>query len=66
VIIKSEIENSILIIQSKYQQVLPNQVPILANWNSNYGLEALLTEIRNQMASSQNRKLSQPAEGSCF
>ena len=47
-------------------QVLPNQLPILANWCGNYGLETLLTELRNQMASPQNRKLSQPAEGSCF
>merc|ERR1712137_192905 len=47
-------------------QILGNQVPILNNWSSNSSIEQLLIELRNLMASSANRKLSQPPEGSCY
>eukprot|EP00339_Tiarina_fusa_P029301 CAMPEP_0117034608 /NCGR_PEP_ID=MMETSP0472-20121206/24629_1 /TAXON_ID=693140 ORGANISM="Tiarina fusus, Strain LIS" /NCGR_SAMPLE_ID=MMETSP0472 /ASSEMBLY_ACC=CAM_ASM_000603 /LENGTH=138 /DNA_ID=CAMNT_0004743829 /DNA_START=29 /DNA_END=445 /DNA_ORIENTATION=+ len=42
------------------------QLSLLNNWNSSYGMEQILVELRNQMSSSANKKLSQPAEGSTF
>ena len=36
---------------------------MLANWNPNYSIETILSGLRNQMASHQNRKMAQPPEG---
>lgn len=38
----------------------------LENWSSNYTIETILAELRKEMTSSANRKLTQPAEGSTF
>lgn len=40
--------------------------PVLRNWSKNYGLETILLELRKEMASSHNRRLPQPAEGSQY
>jgi ubiquitin-conjugating enzyme E2 variant len=40
--------------------------PTLGNWNRTYTLETVLTELRREMASSHNRKLPQPPEGSTY
>jgi len=47
-------------------QVDPRHFPLLNNWNRNYTIETILTELRRDMASPQNRKLPQAAEGSTF
>lgn len=39
---------------------------ILRNWSRNHGIETVLLELRREMASSHNRRLPQPAEGSYF
>lgn len=39
---------------------------VLRNWSRNYGIETVLLELRREMASSQNRRLPQPAEGTRF
>mmetsp|Transcript_45653 Transcript_45653/g.145387 ORF Transcript_45653/g.145387 Transcript_45653/m.145387 type:complete len:146 (-) Transcript_45653:16-453(-) len=44
----------------------PRNFHILNNWNRNYTIEMVLTELRREMASPHNRKLAQPAEGSEF
>uniref|UniRef100_A0A7S1XDP8 UBC core domain-containing protein n=1 Tax=Compsopogon caeruleus TaxID=31354 RepID=A0A7S1XDP8_9RHOD len=44
----------------------PQRCGVLRHWHRSYGLEKLLTEIRKEMLSSQNRRLPQPAEGMRF
>ncbi|KAG0262191.1 E2 ubiquitin-conjugating protein mms2 [Mortierella polycephala] len=44
----------------------PSKLACLRNWRSNYSLEIVLTELRREMASASNRKLTQPQEGSMF
>ncbi|KAE9385993.1 UBC-like protein [Gymnopus androsaceus JB14] len=44
----------------------PSKLPVLSNWTRNHSLETLLVEMRREMASSNNRKLPQPPEGSMF
>ena len=39
---------------------------VLRNWNRNYKIETVLLELRKEMASGQNRRQPQPAEGSMF
>lgn len=39
---------------------------ILRNWSRHYGIETVLMELRKEMASSHNRRLPQPAEGTFF
>lgn len=50
----------------KLQKVIREQLSLLNNWNSSYGMEQILVELRNQMGTSANKKLSQPAEGSTY
>ena len=38
------------------------QLPILSKWSRNESLQGLLQAIREEMKSSQNRKLAQPQE----
>eukprot|EP01024_Parvocaulis_polyphysoides_P017015 TRINITY_DN17520_c1_g1_i3.p2 TRINITY_DN17520_c1_g1~~TRINITY_DN17520_c1_g1_i3.p2 ORF type:complete len:159 (-),score=15.05 TRINITY_DN17520_c1_g1_i3:482-901(-) len=40
--------------------------PLIGNWNRQYSIETVLTELRKEMASHHNRKLQQPPEGSMF
>jgi len=47
-------------------KVTPGRIAVLASWRRDYSLETVLVEIRREMASSQNRKLPQPPEGSVF
>lgn len=47
-------------------QVDPRHFNVLANWNPNYSIETILSGLRNQMASHQNRKMAQPPEGTTF
>jgi len=42
------------------------KLPVLADWNASKSLETILVEIRREMASPSNRKLSQPPEGSKY
>lgn len=39
------------------------QFNTLSHWNPKYTIETILTELRREMASPQNRKLTQPPEG---
>mmetsp|Transcript_121526 Transcript_121526/g.170984 ORF Transcript_121526/g.170984 Transcript_121526/m.170984 type:complete len:144 (+) Transcript_121526:77-508(+) len=39
---------------------------ILKNWQKSYSIETILTGLKNEMASSANRKLNQPSEGSTY
>jgi len=43
-----------------------NKFHVLGNWNASYTLETVLVALRNEMASSQNKKLPQPPEGSTY
>ncbi|GEM12855.1 ubiquitin-conjugating enzyme E2 variant [Rhodotorula toruloides] len=47
-------------------KVSPNKLGVLANWKHQYTLETVLVELRRDMATPQNRKLAQPAEGATF
>ncbi|KAG9124865.1 E2 ubiquitin-conjugating protein mms2 [Ceratobasidium sp. 392] len=47
-------------------RVDPNKLPVLANWLRSTTLETILVQIRREMASPNNRKLPQPAEGSMY
>jgi len=40
--------------------------PVLKNWNKQYTLETVLTNLKTEMSSSANKKLPQPAEGDRF
>lgn len=58
-----------IVLNSVNQQngtVEPRSFPLLSNWNRNYTIETVLTELRREMASPANRKLPQPPEGSTF
>lgn len=39
---------------------------VLRNWSRDYGIETVLLELRKEMASSHNRRLPQPTEGTQF
>ncbi|KDN41333.1 UBC-like protein [Tilletiaria anomala UBC 951] len=47
-------------------KVEPRLFPVLAQWRRDYTIETILIELRREMASSANRKLPQPAEGSMY
>lgn len=44
----------------------PKKFGVLANWQREYTMEHILTQLKKEMASPQNRKLVQPPEGSFF
>ncbi|CAM9294645.1 unnamed protein product [Chrysoparadoxa australica] len=46
--------------------VLRNDLHVLANWDRNDGIEKVLVNLRQEMASRINRRLPQPPEGSTF
>lgn len=46
--------------------VLPSELDILKNWKRLYTMEIVLLELRKSMASSANKKLAQPSEGSTY
>ncbi|GMN38471.1 hypothetical protein TIFTF001_007704 [Ficus carica] len=43
--------------------VEPSLFPMLANWQREYTMEDMLTQLKKEMMSPQNRKLAQPPEG---
>jgi len=43
-------------------KVDPSKFSILKNWQKSYSIETILTGLKNDMASSSNRKLPQPGE----
>ncbi|KAA8529010.1 hypothetical protein F0562_033502 [Nyssa sinensis] len=43
--------------------VEPNLFPMLADWQREYTMEDILTQLKKEMTSPQNRKLAQPPEG---
>ena len=53
-------------VDSRTGEVLKHKLPVLEQWSRNHGIEQLLLAIREQMASSANRKLPQPPEGTTF
>lgn len=44
----------------------PRVFPTLRDWNRSKTMETLLTDLRREMASPQNRKLPQPPEGTYY
>mmetsp|Transcript_20856 Transcript_20856/g.35550 ORF Transcript_20856/g.35550 Transcript_20856/m.35550 type:complete len:141 (+) Transcript_20856:119-541(+) len=51
---------------SKHGTVEPKKFSILSNWDPKYTLETVLVELRKEMSSAANKKLSQPADGATF
>jgi hypothetical protein len=47
-------------------QVDPKKFVLLANWQREYTMEDILTQLKKEMAASHNRKLVQPPEGTHF
>ena len=47
-------------------QIDQSKFGILGNWNRSYSMETILSELRREMGSVQNRKLSQPPENSTY
>lgn len=47
-------------------RVSATEFDTLKNWKRSYTMEIVLLELRNAMASAANKKLPQPAEGSCY
>jgi ubiquitin-conjugating enzyme E2 variant len=47
-------------------RVDPRCFHILSHWKREYTLETVLIELRREMSSGQNRKLSQPPEGASY
>ncbi|KAJ0726186.1 putative ubiquitin-conjugating enzyme E2, ubiquitin-conjugating enzyme/RWD [Helianthus annuus] len=43
--------------------VEPSLFPMLADWQREYTMETILTQLKKEMTSPQNRKLTQPPEG---
>eukprot|EP01135_Chromosphaera_perkinsii_P000822 Nk52_evm110s151 gene=Nk52_evmTU110s151 len=46
--------------------VIKNKLPCLNNWNPNNTMETILIEMRRTMASKENVKQTQPAEGQTY
>lgn len=46
--------------------VLPARFDMLKSWRREYTIEHVLLELRRDMASSSNRKLQQPQEGTMY
>ena len=50
----------------KWLQVESKKLGMLANWQREFTMEDILTQLRKEMAASHNRKLVQPPEGTFF
>lgn len=48
------------------EQVEPKKFGLLANWQREYTMEDILTQLKKEMAAPLNRKLVQPPEGTYF
>ncbi|ODQ59570.1 hypothetical protein WICANDRAFT_62158 [Wickerhamomyces anomalus NRRL Y-366-8] len=44
----------------------PAKFPVLGNWKRSFTIEHILVELRRDMASAANKKLTQPPEGSSY
>mmetsp|Transcript_7518 Transcript_7518/g.26830 ORF Transcript_7518/g.26830 Transcript_7518/m.26830 type:complete len:111 (-) Transcript_7518:452-784(-) len=53
-------------VDSRNGNVIPSAFHVLGRWKMNYRIETVLVELRREMASSSNRKLAQPTEGSSY
>ena len=53
-------------VDSTTGKVINRKLPCMRSWNRNMGIEQVLVALRQEMASSENRKLKQPLEGSVF
>lgn len=53
-------------VDSKTGKVTNKKLPCMRSWNRNMGIEQVLVALRQEMTSSENRKLKQPMEGSTF
>lgn len=53
-------------VDQKDGRVDPTKIPALAHWRRDFTLETVLTELRRDMVSPQNKKLPQPPEGSTY
>lgn len=53
-------------VNQKTGVVDPAKFPTLGNWKRSYNMEILLLDLRKEMATTVNKKLPQPAEGSVF
>lgn len=62
----AESESTFSILHVKLLQVDARTFHVLSNWSSKYTIETILVELRREMASPQNRKLSQPPEGTTY
>jgi len=49
-----------------FGQVEPKKFGMLTNWQRDYTMEDILTQLRKEMAAPHNRKLVQPPEGTYF
>ncbi|CAA19336.1 ubiquitin conjugating enzyme E2 Mms2 [Schizosaccharomyces pombe] len=47
-------------------KVNPHKIDCLRHWKREYSMETVLLDLKKEMASSSNRKLPQPPEGSTF
>lgn len=48
------------------KQVESKKFGMLAHWQREFTMEHILTQLRKEMATGQNRKLVQPPEGTYF
>jgi len=46
--------------------VMPDKFPVLSKWRRTYTVHTVLLELRKHMASSDNKKVSQPPEGTIY
>jgi len=53
-------------VDGKTGKVINKKLPCMRSWNRNMGIEQVLVALRQEMTSSENRKLKQPMEGSTF
>jgi hypothetical protein len=54
------------VIKIYMKQVEPKKFGLLANWQREYSMEDILTQLKKEMAAPHNRKLVQPPEGTYF
>merc|ERR1712137_752730 len=53
-------------VHPKTGQVIASKLGLLNNWNTSYGMEQILVELRNQMSSSANKKTFPTSRRSCL
>ncbi|EDV25552.1 Ubiquitin-conjugating enzyme E2 variant 2 [Trichoplax sp. H2] len=54
------------VVNSSTGEVLRSKMPVLARWQRNYTIKALLTELRRLMSAKENAKVAQPPESSTY